>query len=124
MIALADFSSVFPIPGMPDNPQVGDQFDLMFNPVEVVDVGERSLTLESLPGHIEGEGNLITFTVSEDGTSFDVEARGPEATWFPNILPDIFWPMFADNLADLHEVDILAPGPLPYYENDPGVVLV
>jgi len=122
-IALADFSGVFPIPGMPNNPQVGDQFDLMFNPVEVVDVGARSLTLESLPGHIEGEGNLITFTISEDGTSLDVEARGPDDTWFPNVLPDIFWPRFADNLAELHGVDIVAPGPDFSYEGDPGVVV-
>lgn len=118
-LALSDFSSVFPIPGMPNNPQVGDQFDLAFNPVEVVDVGERSLTLESLPGHIEGEGNLIVFTISEDGTSLDVEARGPDGTWFPNFLPDIFWPQLADNLADLHDVSIMAPGPDYYASDDP-----
>lgn len=116
-LALEDFSSVFPIPGMIDNPQVGDQIDLMGSPVEVTAIDGRSLSLVSLPGHIEGAGNTIVFTISEDGTSFDVEARGPQGTLLPNILPDIFWPMFANNLEDLQHVSIMAPGP-----SDDGLV--
>ena len=66
------------LPGAPDNPRPGDRFHLMGNnPVEVVEVGARHFTLRSLPGHTEGADNVITFTISEDGKSLAISARGP-----------------------------------------------
>ena len=72
-----NFSKMF-LPGAPDNPKAGDRFNLGgTNPVEVVEVGSRHFTLRSLPGHAEGPDNYITFTISPDGKTLQVSARGP-----------------------------------------------
>ena len=98
---LSTLSGTFPISGMGNNPSRGQTFILGgSNPVEVMNVGVRSITLKSLPGHAEGAGNYIVFEVSEDGTTFDVTAWGPKAVAFPvSLVPYAAWPLFASNVS-------------------------
>lgn len=88
---------LFPIGGMVNNPKVGQKLILTGNnPVKVTSVGSRHFSLYSLPGHLEGAGNTITFTISANGQYLNVRASGPKAAKFPgNIVPSIVWPRFA-----------------------------
>ncbi|HEU5222684.1 MAG TPA: RHS repeat-associated core domain-containing protein [Candidatus Lumbricidophila sp.] len=99
---------VFPIPGLPNNPAAGSiqhlrPFGLGDNPVRVVAVTDLSLTLESLPGHAEGAGNLITFTFSNDGKTLDVISFGRIARGCPipvvpgNCIADRAWSQLGAN---------------------------
>ena len=94
-------SDVFPLTGMEDNPKVGDKLELEgSNPVVVTKVTNHSFSLRSLPGHIEGANNVITFSISDNGTYLDVTADGPRAAPFPaSLVPHAVWPLFAYKVA-------------------------
>lgn len=92
-------STTFPIPGMVNNPRTGEVLSLAGSPVIVASVTNNSLYLLSLPGHLEGAGNLICFSFTQDGSAINVAAVGPREAAFPqNALPHISWPWFAANI--------------------------
>ena len=109
--ALSNMGGLFPISGISGSPKVGQVFQLNgSNPTKVVHVSDRSMTFLSMPGHIEGANNYITFEVSQDGTYLSVWAWGPKAAPFPaNQIPNLVWPLFAVNLANS-----INPGYNPY----------
>ncbi len=63
-------------------------------PVEVVGKGENSFTFESLPGHGEGAGNLITFAFEDSPSgalTLTIDARGPYDTFVTRYVPVASW---------------------------------
>lgn len=102
-----NLSWLFPIDGMVDNPQVHQKINLGFmivgydkGPVEVIEVGERHFSLRSLEGHLEGPGNIITFTFSAEGEQLTIRADGPNtAPPGTELLPKLFWKTFSDNIS-------------------------
>lgn len=106
---MANLPMMFPIPGMPANPQVGQQISLSGNPVEVVAVGPRSFTLRSLPGHAEGPDNYITFEISEDGKSLRITTSGPSdrGVLGEQVVPAALWNALA---AQIQAGRMVAPG--------------
>ena len=92
--------SLFPIGGMVNNPRVGQKLILTGkNPVRVTEVGSRHFKLYSLPGHLEGAGNTIVFTISANGQSLNFRTWGPKPAKFPgNIVPYVVWPKFGNSI--------------------------
>lgn len=97
-------ASLFPLGGMVNNPTVGKKLQLYVrgtsakNPVEVVAVGSSSFKLKSLPGHLEGANNYITFSFT--GTQMRTYATGPKAVTPPKSwLPYPLWTTFAHSIA-------------------------
>ncbi|MEV5238368.1 hypothetical protein AB0K89_04455 [Streptomyces cinnamoneus] len=111
---------LFPLKGVPKTIRAGDQYCLQAggcNPVKVTEVGMRHFTYLSLPGHAEGPGKHITFTLEKNGYTIYlvVDARGPKAAWqrFP-LLNDgnyLFakgmWAAFAFNMAKAAEAGVI-----------------
>lgn len=97
-------STLFPLGGMMNNPTVGTKLYLYprgtsaRNPVQVVSVGSSSFRLKSLPGHLEGPNNYITFSFT--GTTMRVSATGPKAVSFPKgWIPYPLWSTFSHTIA-------------------------
>lgn len=77
---LADqFSEVFPISGMVDNPEPGQEVTLFGdNPVRILEVGERHIKILSLEGHVLGSDNTVVLGITADGRELHAEAYGPK----------------------------------------------
>lgn len=103
---------LFPLGGMVNSPTVGKRLNLyalatpwVKNPVQVTAVGSLSFQLKSLPGHLEGANNYITFSFS--GTQLRVRATGPKAVDPPKgWIPYPLWYLFANTIAS----SIYVPG--------------
>ncbi|MTD56099.1 RHS repeat-associated core domain-containing protein [Amycolatopsis pithecellobii] len=70
----------FPIPGMCNEISVGRTCSLAGSPIQIEEVGSRDFQLVSLPGHVEGAGKHISFTIKDGsfGTEYlEVRAWGP-----------------------------------------------
>ncbi|WP_430591971.1 hypothetical protein [Humidisolicoccus flavus] len=97
-------SALFPLEGMINNPTVGRVLQLRSkpiersNPVKVMAVGATSFQLKSLPRHLEGANNYITFSFT--GTTMRVFATGPKAADFPGSwVPLPLWTKFARSIS-------------------------
>ncbi|WP_421084692.1 hypothetical protein [Rothia nasimurium] len=115
-IIMDDFENVFPLGGMVNNPQVGQELTLTSpnggSPVKVLEVGDRHLKLLSLPGHFEGADNTIIFAINDEGSELHVQADGPKAAQFPeNLVPYPLWGNFANRIIQ------------KIYPNEPGGVI-
>lgn len=85
------FSNVFPISGMVDNPKPGQEVTLLGNnPIRILEVGDRHMKILSLEGHRLGPDNIVTLGISADGRTLVAEAHGPHDPGFPDSL--IAWP--------------------------------
>ncbi|UOQ89205.1 PA14 domain-containing protein [Agromyces endophyticus] len=105
----SNLSSIFPLSGLPNNPKPGQKISLgvmgvFSNPAKVVAVGPTSLSLASLPGHAEGAGNVITFSLSDGGSKLNVDAVGPNGGWNP--IPDLLWPILASRTCTAFNPDM------------------
>ncbi len=109
-------NQLFPLANVPSSIHVGDVMHLQIPtapglpgigdaPVQVTDVGNNGFSFVSLPGHAEGAGRTISFTMAPqpDGTvGLQVDAGGPVSGW--SALPgnDQFthalWSVFANNI--------------------------
>lgn len=112
-IVTKQFSNVFPIPGMVDNPQPGQEVILLGNnPIRILEVGDRHIKILSLESHRLGPDNIVTLGVSADGRTLVAEAHRPHDPGFPDSF--IAWPTwnaFSNNI--VHAV----------YESEPGGVI-
>jgi hypothetical protein len=88
--AQGQLSDLFPFTGLTDSLTPGAVATLGGrgapvppSPVKVVAVGDNGFELVSLPGHPEGAGRLISFTIQQGqgGLVLDVSAGGP-VSWF------------------------------------------
>lgn len=114
-------NGVFPVPGMPKTVKKNQRICLKMvkkcNPVRVTAVGKTSFTLLSLPGHLEGAGKYITFSLKKNGYKLvlDVQAHGPKAVWqkYPlttksnRLFAKGMWAAYAVNLAKAAEYNLI-----------------
>lgn len=115
-------NSVFPIPGMPKTVKKGQKICLKgggrCNPVRVTKVGKTSFVLKSLPGHLEGAGKVITFTLKKKSGGrlyLDVRAKGPKTVWQRHplgggankLFAKAMWGMYATNLGSAAQYNLI-----------------
>ncbi|GAA3125569.1 hypothetical protein GCM10010449_53800 [Streptomyces rectiviolaceus] len=115
-------NSVFPIPGMPKTVKKGQKICLKgggrCNPVRVTKVGKTYFRLKSLPGHLEGAGKVITFTLKKKSGGrlyLDVRAKGPKTAWQRHplgggankLFAKGMWGMYATNLSSAAQYNLI-----------------
>ncbi|MFD4476146.1 hypothetical protein ACFWPU_08525 [Streptomyces sp. NPDC058471] len=115
-------NSVFPIPGMPKTVKKGQKICLKgggrCNPVRVTKVGKTYFVLKSLPGHLEGAGKVITFTLKKKSGGrlyLDVRAKGPKTVWQRHplgggankLFAKTMWGMYATNLSSAAQYNLI-----------------
>ncbi|WP_030614500.1 hypothetical protein [Streptomyces sclerotialus] len=113
---------VFPLKGMPKTVKKGQKICLeggkKCNPVLVTKVGQTYFTLKSLPGHLEGAGKYITFSLkkkSDDTLYLDVRAKGPKTVWQKHplggsanyLFAKASWGLFAHQLREVGQYNLI-----------------
>ncbi len=100
----------FPFQGMVNSPKVGQEVSLTAsvlgvpvstnNRARVISVDSTSFSMVSLPGHAEGAGNVITFSVTQGGTMLNVVGVGPydQTSLQSQLAPYVFWPAMAGTI--------------------------